>query len=152
MTNNIKNCFIFWTLVVCFAPNVQAFWGDDVVPRLRVNYLSQTSGKKNKFIKEVFSRRLEDTENPCFSALSNNTFHVFCVKVYMVFFLPFSYCKRGVAQMQKPTTLSKKPSKKHLRCLEFQIFGHDIHLIFKMFEHETRYQYIAVDSIKRLAK
>ena len=89
MTNNIKNCFIFWTLVVCFAPNVQAFWGDDVVPRLRVNYLSQTSGKKNKFIKEVFSRRLEDTENPCFSALSNDIFHVFCVKVYMVFFCRF---------------------------------------------------------------
>ena len=93
MTNNIKNCFIFWTLVVCFAPNVQAFWGDDVVPRLRVNYLSQTSGKKNKF-----SRQLEDTENLCFRALSNDIFHVFCVKVYM-FFLPFSYCKRGVAQM-----------------------------------------------------
>jgi len=50
MTNNIKNCFIFWTLVVCFAPNVQAFWGDDVVPRLRVNYLSQTSDQVQSFL------------------------------------------------------------------------------------------------------
>ena len=86
MTNNIKNCFIFWTLVVYFAPNVQAFWGDDVVPRLRVNYLSQTSGKNNEFFKEVFSRR---SENPCFLALSNDIFHVFCVKVYMFFFAVF---------------------------------------------------------------
>ena len=116
MTNNIKNCFIFWTLVVCFAPNVQAFWGDDVVPRLRVNYLSQTSGKKNKFIKEVFSRRLEDTENPCFSALSNNTFHVFCVKVYMVFFCRFlivnqtGCCPNVEANNAVKKTFKKTPS------------------------------------------
>ena len=54
MTNNIKNCFIFWTLVVYFAPNVQAFWGDDVVPRLRVNYLSQSSGKNQNQIYYYF--------------------------------------------------------------------------------------------------
>ena len=39
------NLVILWTLGVCFAP-VLAIWGDDVTPRLRVNYLSQSSGKK----------------------------------------------------------------------------------------------------------
>ena len=51
---NFKNCVIFWTFVVCFAPTVQAFWGDDVVPRLRVNYLSQSSGKNQNQIYYFF--------------------------------------------------------------------------------------------------
>ena len=60
---NFKNCVIFWTFVVCFAPTVQAFWGDDVVPRLRVNYLSQSSGKNQNQIYYYYFLNLQGVQN-----------------------------------------------------------------------------------------
>ena len=60
----IKQYSVFWMKILChnkmitrnylvilmtlgtFCDPIMAFWGDDIVPRLRVNYLSQSTGKK----------------------------------------------------------------------------------------------------------
>ena len=39
--------FVFSLLLTIFVQEAASFWGEDVTPRLRVNYLSQSNGKND---------------------------------------------------------------------------------------------------------